>query len=286
MDQVRSGLRRWLRLDVMLTLVGIAAGISGGLLAGKYLTATAAAAEARAAQRYQMREVVVTSSDVAQGDRLDGGNLAVRKVPRDFLPPDVISADRAAEVVGTRAMIGLSRGTPVVAAALDSGSAVRSLSTVLAPDERALTVTVDDVNSHAGAIVVGDEVDLYYGRRDAGDAVLVPLLQKVPVLAVGSFAGVGGIASQAYGTITLRVAAAQAPRVLLAQQAGELSVLLRSPADATVLPASLRTSRELLSQPRTGVASRGIELLTGGSGALTPERTWMSVGPARSRVAP
>lgn len=286
MDQVGSGLRRWLRLDVILTLVGIAAGVAGALLAGRYLAATAAAAEARAAQRYQMREVVVASSDVAQGERLDGGNLAVRKVPRDFLPPDVITAERAAEVVGTRVMIGLSRGTPVVAAALERGSAVRSLSTVLAPDERALTVTVDDVNSHAGAIVVGDEVDLYYGRREAGDAVLVPLLQKVPVLAVGSFAGVDGIASQAYGTITLRVAAAEAPRVLLAQQAGELSVLLRSPADVAVLPASLRTSRELLSQPRSAVASRGIELLTGGSGALTPERTWMSVGQARSRGTP
>lgn len=286
MDQVRSGLRRWLRLDVMLTLVGIAAGVAGALLAGRYLAATAAAAEARAAQRYQMREVVVASADVAQGDRLDGANLAVRKVPRDFLPPDVITAERAAEVVGARTMISLSRGTPVVAAALEGGSAARSLSAVLAPDERALTVTVDDVNSHAGAIVVGDEVDLYYGRRDAGDAVLVPLLQKVPVLAVGTFAGVDGITSQAYGTITLRVAAAEAPRVLLAQQAGELSVLLRSPADRAILPASLRTSRELLTRPPAAVASRGVELLTGGSGALVPERTWLSVGQGRSRGTP
>jgi pilus assembly protein CpaB len=286
MDQVRSGLRRWLRLDVMLTLVGIVAGVAGSLLAGRYLAATAAASEARAAQRYQLREVVVASTDVAQGDRLDGGNLAVRKVPRDFLPPDVITAERAAEVVGTRTMIGLSRGTPVVAAALESGIAVRSLSAVLAPDERALTVTVDDVNSHAGAIVVGDEVDLYYGRREAGDAVLVPLLQKVPVLAVGSFAGVDGITSHAYGTITLRVAAAEAPRVLLAQQAGELSVLLRSPTDQAILPASLRSSRELLTRPPGAVASRGIELLTGGSGALIPERTWLAVGQGRSRNMP
>jgi pilus assembly protein CpaB len=274
--------RKWVRPDAVLTLVALVTGVCGALLGGKYLTARAAAAEAEVASRYEATQVVVASADVARGEVLDGGNLSLRKVPREFLPADAVVAAQAGVLLGRRAAIDIGRGTPIVQAALASSVSAPGLSSVLAPNERALTVAVDDLSSQAGGLRAGDRIDLYYGRREAGDALLVPLLQQIEIMAVGdSFARAGsdGEAPGHYATVTLRVAAAEAPRVLLAQQAGELSVLLRAPGDENLQPVAIRSSRELLQAPATArTTAPGIELLTGGTGDLVPGRTWLRVG--------
>jgi pilus assembly protein CpaB len=274
--------RRWWRPDAMLTLVALGTGICGALLGGKYLSARAAAAEAEVASRYETTQVVVAAADVARGDVLDNGNLSLRKVPRDFLPPDAVAAAQAGDLLGRRAAVDIGRGTPIVRAVLASSARAPGLSSVLAPNERALTVAVDDLSSQAGGLRAGDRIDLYYGRRESGDAVVVPLLQQVEIMAVGdSFARAGfeGEPSGHYATVTLRVAAVEAPRVLLAQQAGELSVLLRAPGDELLQPVAIRSSRELLQAPAVArSAAPGIELLTGGTGELVPGRTWLRVG--------
>ena len=78
MDQAEPGWRRWLRTDVLLTLVGLGAGAGGALLGSKYLVARAAAIEAEAARRYQVREVVVASADVTRGGTLlTGGRFSL-----------------------------------------------------------------------------------------------------------------------------------------------------------------------------------------------------------------
>jgi pilus assembly protein CpaB len=283
MDNADSRWRRWLRTDVLLTLAGLGAGAAGALLGGKFLTDRAAAAEAAAASRYQVREIVVASADVARGEPLGGANLAVRKVPRDFIPADAIPAGRAADVLGSKAAINIARGTPIVAAALadDDGEPSR-LSAVLAPDERALTIAVDELSSQAGGVGAGDRIDLFYGRRQDGEALLVPLLQQVEVLVAGDALPAGGLEARHFATVTLRVAAADAPRVLLAQQAGDLFMLLRAPEDKAVQPAAIRNSRELLRRSGVRPATASTELLTGGSGDLMPRRTWLAPGAGSS----
>jgi pilus assembly protein CpaB len=279
MDNVESRWRRWLRTDVLLTLAGVGAGTAGAVLGARYLTERAAAAEAAAASRYQVREIVVASSDVARGEELGGRNLAVRKVPRDFIPVDAIPAGRASEVLGSKAAINIARGTPILAAALaDDESGPSRLSAVLAPDERALTIAVDELSSQAGGVGAGDRIDLFYGRRQDGEALLVPLLQQVEVLVAGDALPADGLEARHFATVTLRVAAADAPRVLLAQQAGDLFMLLRAPQDKAVQPDAIRNSRELLRRPGIRSVSAGVELLIGGSGDLMPKRTWLTPG--------
>jgi pilus assembly protein CpaB len=277
--------RRWLRTDVLLTVAGVSAGAAGAVLGGKYLEARAADAEAAAASRYQTREIVVAAADVARGQLLGSNNLALRKVPQEFIPADAVPAARAEAVLGSRAAINIARGTPILAAAVaDARNEPSRLSGVLSQDERALTVAVDELSSQAGAVGAGDRIDLYYGRRDGGEAVLVPLLQQVEVLVAGEALPPGagdGLRSRHYSTVTLRVSAADAPRVLLAQQAGDLFMLLRAPDDDALQPVAVRNSRELLRRPSTGPAPAGTELLTGGAGELFPSRTWLAPGQGR-----
>lgn len=285
MEDSGQSWRRWFRTDVLLTVAGVGAGVMGAMLGARYLADRAAAAEAAAASRYQTREIVVAGTDVPRGQLLGRNNLALRKVPQDFIPADAIPADRASAVMGSRAAIDMARGTPILSAALDSpaGEPYR-LSGALAADERALTVAVDELSSQAGAVSAGDRIDLFYGRRDGGEAVLVPLLQQVEVLVAGEAVPPGSDEASRprhFATVTLRVAADDAPRVLLAQQAGDLFMLLRAPGDEALQPVAVRNSRELLRRQQARPVVAGTELLTGGGGELFPSRTWLTPGQGR-----
>jgi pilus assembly protein CpaB len=189
-------------------------------------------------------------------------------------------------LLGTNTRIDIRRGTPVLASAIQRITAPSSLSATLALTERALTIAVDEISSHAGGIRVGDHVDVYYARSIAGEAVLVPLLQRVQVLGIGpdlqdlQDSSASTFHERSFGTVTLRVAATDAPRLLLAQQAGQISMLLRATGDEEHLPTRTLRAPELMQPIRTAApqSAPGIELLIGGTGAPVPERSWLRVG--------
>jgi pilus assembly protein CpaB len=288
MENVRKLWRRLMQLDTVLLAVAVAAGITGAVLSTRYLGASAAAAEASVRNRYKTRSVVVAAVDLPAGELLDASRLAVRKVPGEFLPEDVVPADRASELMGGRTMIPIRRGTPVVAAALRDDHGPQRLSSILAGGRRALTIAVDQMNSQAGNLLAGDKVDLFYSRGSDGESVLVPLLQHVGILAVGaSLLGEGDAdpgADRNFSTITLDLSSEEAVRVVLAQQSGTVSVVLRAPADTSLIAADPRSSRDFLRRTpksKTPSADTRVELLVGGSGELLPERSWMAVGQGR-----
>jgi pilus assembly protein CpaB len=286
---------RWkLRTDSALLLVAILAGTAAAVMAGRFLGARADAAEASLQGRYETRAVVVAAEDLPQGEPLDATRLAVRKMPREFLPDDAVPVERAAELIGAQTAIQIRRGTPVVPAALRKVMPSPRLATVLTGEQKALTIAVDQVNSQAGNLLPGDWVDLFYSRNEGGGAMLVPLLQRVAVLAAGSAlhredeALNSSVEDRHYSTITLGLSALDAARVVLAQQSGSLSVVLRSPDDQSQLTAEPRSSQELwrraaLTPVVTGAAR--VEVLVGGGGGLVPERSWLAVGQSGSGAA-
>lgn len=282
MDENVARWRRWLRPDVVLVVLAVAAGASGTVLASRYLAQRAAATEAQVAQRYAGQEVVVASVDVARGMPLSADNMAVRSIPRDFVPPDAVPAARAGELLGATTAVDVARGTPIVPAVLAEQHAAARLSAVLSVHERALTLAVDELDSQAGGLRAGDRVDLYYTQRSGGGVQLVPLLQQVEILGVGdSFLAQDGTYPRSFATVTLRVNTVDAPRLLLAQQAGDLSVLLRSRDDAEMQPQVVRNSSELLRQPVVRRDGAQIELLIGGAGEQVPQRRMITAGAAR-----
>jgi pilus assembly protein CpaB len=294
MSSDRKWWRQMLHLDAVLLVVAILAGIAGAVLSERLLATKAAATEASLRSRYETRAVVVAAADLPPGESLDATRLAVRSMPKEFVPEDAVPADRAADLIGGQTAIRIRRGTPVVLAALRSGNQPQRLSTVLTGQQRALTIAVDDVNSQAGNLRPGDWVDLYYSRGSGAEMALVPLLQRVELLAAGTAlrAADGNpdpmTAEQGYNTITLGLSGDDAARVLLAQQSGNLSVVLRPPTDSSNIPAEPRNSRELMlrpSRPRGTPADTRIELLVGGGGGLTPERTWLAIGQGRLMTA-
>lgn len=286
MPTIKMRLQTLLRPGLLLPLGATVAGIAAAASASHYLRDQAELSARQMRQRYSTQSVVVASRDLPKGQLLDPAMLAVRAVPQEFTPTDAVSPEHASELIGGHTAIGIRRGTPVVSAALTVERGQVRLSDVLSAGQRALTIQVDQINAVGGHLGAGDVVDLYYSQREQNSTILVPLLENVHVLATGSATEPpqGGEASdEGFSTITLRLDAEQAARVVLAEQTGRVTVLLRAAGDQALTDVRTRSSQQLLStsdhrshlprndQPR-------VELLTGGRGEITPMRSWLKVG--------
>lgn len=286
-------LRLLLQPNLLLAVVGILAGVMGAVAAGRVVQARALAAESALNARYQPSEVVVAARDLPAGQVLEPAMLALRRMPRDFLPSGSLHGEQAGTVVGGRLNVGLRRGDPLQAAIVGSRDS-QALSSLVRHGRRAMTISVDDSNSMAGLLQAGDVVDLYYSRSQGDGTVLTPLLERIEVLAAGE--ALARIApdphrapdpGRGFSTLTILVTPEDAARVVLAQSSGTLTVLLRSQADDGPLTVATRSSRLLLAQGRGRHTAEGradaIELIVGGTGAVVPEVSVLEVRMAQTQ---
>ena len=290
MQTIVSRMKLVQRSGGLLPVIALIAGTAAAFSASQYVRGRAADAEHQLSARYQTRPVIVASQDVRKGQRLDAATLAVRHMPREFLPPDALAPPEAGELLGSRVAIDMRRGTPMVRAALQQGQIHEPLAAQLDPGYRALTIQVDQVTSLAGQLAPGDRVDLLYSRGESGATTIVPLLEAVRVIATGGDTQASSVPSadspveRDFSTITLLVTAEDAARIVLAEQTGRLTVLLRQLQDNTPVDIRIRDSHQLLQSAKaiTGSAVARIELLTGGRGEVQPARTWLLPGKTAS----
>jgi pilus assembly protein CpaB len=290
----------WLRKANFWLIVGALCVASASYwFAGRYLSRQADAVRAQANAAWATREVVVAATDLPAGVRLAAASLASRAVPERYLSSDVLLPAAVGAAIGQRLTRPLRAGEALQRSAVESPEA-GTLSGLVEPGERALTIPVDEANGAAGLLAPGDLVDLMVVLREEGAtgtaARVHPLLQAVQVLATGRAlrahgshgagpgAGTGGLPPDDgnYATITLRLHPDEAQRVLLAQKLGELSVSLR-PMGESRLVALAALGRENLFPGSPAMATRGlraprpavVEYIIGGTagGQGAPART-------------
>jgi Flp pilus assembly protein CpaB len=157
-----------------------------------------------------------------------------------------------AQLQGKVAIADIYPGQQLTAAdfTTDGGLASR-----LAPNQRAVTVTVDQAHGMIGQLKTGEHVDVYAGfNLDPGNGRPVPVVRlimtNVQVLAAGSSGGSSLGSSQnpsnAFSNVTLNVNDAQAGAVAYAADNGKVWLVLR-PANATsTAPPSTIDAQSLL----------------------------------------
>jgi pilus assembly protein CpaB len=206
-----------------------------------YLRGAEARISSRYAEDHRTREVIVAARRLEAGTVVEAAMLARRTFPVRYLPRSAVGPQRLADLLGRELVQPLDAGDVLLPGALRDAGAP-ALASELSPGERALTIAVDETNSHAGLLRPGDLVDLLLvSVRDTGaaqSARIQPLLQAVRVLATGRALRVrapGESTAQRIGrdfaTVTLRLLARDAERVALAERAGELLISLRAPVD-------------------------------------------------------
>jgi pilus assembly protein CpaB len=277
----------WLRKTLTLNTALLLAAVSLGAVAywgvTRYVAVSVANVRETESARFSLTPLVVAARDLPSGFVLDSGVLAVRHMPRAFMPGDAIAADRGVELVGRALRQPVRAGELLVPAVLTPvGKAAFSEQVELG--RRAVTVPVDEVSAFDGLLSPGDLVDLMYAhqqlhsRHQLGSAVRV-LLEKVPVLATGRatrrtrIAGPDGSSQEvdsSFSTATLSVSPTEAQIITLAQRTGEIVATLRNPLDAAAialptLDASALQGVVTASRVRP-VSAAGIMLITGGYG--------------------
>lgn len=233
------------------------------------LLATALAAGGLAASQVSGRErevesqlgppapALVAAADIKRGTRLTPGQLphllAVRDVPRRWLPPDVLAAPEQA--VGLRASVAIPVGAYVTAGAVEEqtgGRADRPDPSTLARGERAVNVSVAGAEAFAGASGGGGtRVDVLVTTegRSGGTGRTYVALEDVQLLGLRQGGGSerqAGDGAAGDAVATLRVTARQAVYLTAAQNfAKEVRLLARPPGDKRDVGESIVSGGEL-----------------------------------------
>jgi len=239
--------------NIMLLLMALAFGALAFWLSSQHLAQKEAELEA-SLQGKSIRNVaiIVASTNIQEGTPVSGENLAVAEVPAAHEPLDALSPEEFEHIDGRTALRDIPQGRPILRSYISSALTER-FSDLLNVGQRALTFSVDALNSSDGMLKPGDRVDLFLlsnpivGSAEIDEKELIPLLQNITVLATGKNpvvpipeqGGSGEWSDTQYNTLTVAVTPEQAQRVLIAKDSGSIVTLLRNRHDNQQLPASI-----------------------------------------------
>lgn len=192
--------------------------------------------EVPAEPQVQMATVVVAATPLYFGNTVRREHLREIEWPAGAVPPGSFSSIEdllGAEGERRVALRAIEINEPVLKNKVSGFGGRASLSTILAPEMRAATIRVNDINGVAGFVLPGDHVDIMLTRPaggGGGDSNLLTdiLLQNVKVLAIDQDANEDRAQPAVVKAVTLEVTPVQAQKLVLAQRLGQLSLALRN----------------------------------------------------------
>ncbi len=274
--------------------------VFGGLAvfaSSRYIQQTISVERAKLNPQVEMIDVVVAKAELERGTNVGSENMAIRQVPREFVPGTAVTPEQFANVEGARLAVDMRSGEILLRGTLE-GADTATFATKVREGVRAMTVSVDEVNSISGMLQPGDRIDLFFtarppqgpGARQQPPEQTLVLMQNVLLLATGRQVrpsiGENGQpgATRSYSTITIEATPRDAQRLILAQKSGSLTAVLRGPEDKEPLVAASMDSRDLFGM-RSPVrvasaarASQNVELIIGGKGGKA-EREMIAIAP-------
>jgi len=123
---------------------------------------------------------------------------------------------------------------PVLALKITGPGQRATLSALVKPGMKAVTIRVNDVEGVGGFVLPGDHVDVVLTRQKAkGSATTEVVLQNTKVLAVDQIADEHSTKAKVAKSVTLEVNTIDAQKLWLASSVGSLSLLLRQAGDTS-----------------------------------------------------
>lgn len=204
--------------------------------------------------------VLVAAEDLPLGTVLTDEMLAVRDLPESYVEPRHIPAAEANRVIGLRISSAVRANESLLWTDLANSEQRRDLSALVQDGMRAFTIRADPTASFGGLLRPGDRVDVLLTVEQGGGHETAPIAQNLLVLAAGR--DLGGRSSSAtpgeVNQITLSVTLEQSQILALAQERGEIHLVLRNPDDIQIVErAPAKTSQGLMEAIRSGALSGG-----------------------------
>ena len=196
--------------------------------------------------RVEFKKIVVASAPLRFGMELDRTQLTEIPWPQDNLPEGAFGSIDELFADGSRVVLSpIETSEPVLLAKLSGANGRATLSNLLSPGMRAVTIKTDEIAGVGGFVVPGDRVDVVL-TRDAGAIEEVSenaagasgstitteiVVENAKVLTVGQGADVRQTAPQIVNSVTVEVSVDGAKKIALARNVGALSLSLRSSND-------------------------------------------------------
>ncbi len=185
----------------------------------------------------EMESVVVAVADIPMGDPVAPQLVKLEDWPKDKVPKGALRS--LEELENRRPKTRIFAGSPILEnQLLGKGVSDHGASDVIPKGMRVIAVKVDSVSGNANLIRPGDRVDvlvhLQAGGGDLAKTITKTILQDIKVFAVDniwSTATGNGERSIVAKTISLLVTPAQAEKVTLASEMGNIRLVMRSPDD-------------------------------------------------------
>lgn len=218
----------------------------------------------------EMTLVIVPKRNLSSGEVISSNDFAVREIPLRFAHQNGVSQSTFDIAVGQSLSFDIAEGKTLLWAHLEGGI-MPTFSGKVPEGQRAMTITVDKINSISGFLQPTDSIDLLLEYKDA----VFPIIQNIRVLATGTRTRVdktGRETSGSYNTITIEASPEIAKKIALARSVGNLTAVLRSPKDNETVGNDKMTISQLLNQPKkTYVRKRvkkesGVVFIVGGPG--------------------
>lgn len=193
----------------------------------------------------ELTTVVVAKEDLSFGtaikkDKLEEVQWPSRSIPAgSFRTVQAFFKERESRVV----TIGMKRGEPVLGEKVTGPGQRASLSTMLEPGMKAISIRVNEVVGVSGFVLPGDRVDVLL-TRTSGDpkkgteqqSYSDLLLQNIRVLAIDQTADPKQEAPKVVRTITVEVSMSDAQKITLASEVGSLAMVLRENSTFATIP--------------------------------------------------
>lgn len=213
-------------------------GLAAVFIANSYLS-RAERAQQEAAAAGGMVKLVVATMPLPFGAAITPEKVKVVDWPVASVPAGSFRDPVQLTSLGKQRVVlrQIEPGEPILASKLSAEGGRATMSGVLRPEMRAVAVRVSDVAAAGGFVLPGDTVDVFVTRtaqdgvNGASQQITDVLLQGTRVIAIDQNANDSSKDPAVGRTATLEVNQVDAQKLVLGQQVGQLTLVLRNVTD-------------------------------------------------------
>lgn len=191
--------------------------------------------------------VVVAKQALRFGTELDASMLREVPWPAEAMPTGAFAKINDVMTGGRRVVLAaIETNEPLLALKITGAGQRATLSALVKPGMKAVTIRVNDVEGVGGFVLPGDHVDVVLTRQlEKGSATTEVVLQNTRVLAVDQTADERMFKAAVAKSVTLEVDTVEAQKVWLASSVGNLSLLLRKAGETAEVSTRKITLKDL-----------------------------------------
>ena len=192
--------------------------------------------------------IVVAKQPLRFGTELTAAMLQEVSWPADAVPAGAFAKINELVTGGRRVVLAaIEANEPLLALKITGPGQRATLSALVKPGMKAVTIRVNDVEGVGGFVLPGDHVDIVLTRSiEKGQATTDVVLQNTRVLAIDQVADERAAKATVAKSVTLEVSTINAQKLWLAASVGSLSLLLRKAGETTEMKTTKVTLKDLI----------------------------------------